>query len=68
MDLGKEFSRNFIRAREARGLRRCDVADALGVHRARVFDWEHGRLPRGATLDRIAKVLRVTVGELLGFS
>lgn len=57
---------SFAKAREAAGLRQIDVANALGVTKAAVNDWEHGRFaPRGKRLPQIAKLLGCTVDEIL---
>lgn len=53
-------------AREARGLRQCDVADAVGMPRPNLCRLEHGRhLPHLATICRVARVLGVRPSELL---
>ena len=57
---------SFSSARKAAGISQADVAAALGVTRAAVNDWEHGRFaPRGKRLPQIAKLLGCTVDEIL---
>jgi transcriptional regulator with XRE-family HTH domain len=56
------------RLREARAFTQEELADRAGLHRVYVTQLEIGvkTNPRLDTLERLAKVLRVTVAELLG--
>lgn len=57
---------SFASARAAAGMTQAQVAKALGVTKATVNDWEHGRFaPRGKRLPQIAKLLGCTVDEIL---
>ena len=57
---------SFASARKAAGMTQVQVAKALGVTKAAVNDWEHGRFaPRGKRLPQIAKLLGCTVDEIL---
>ena len=57
---------SFASAREAAGMTQVQVAKAIGVTKAAVNDWEHGRFaPRGKRLPQIAKLLGCTVDEIL---
>jgi transcriptional regulator with XRE-family HTH domain len=45
--------------RMAAGASLADVAAAVGVTRARVYQWEHGANPSGANVARYGEVLRM---------
>jgi len=47
-------------ARETAGLSQTQLAQRLGVADKQVSRWEHGTMPRPATLERIAAELGVT--------
>ncbi len=57
------------RLRKARGLKQADLAKRAGLHRVYVTQLETGvkTNPRLDTLQRLAKALRVSVPELLGY-
>lgn len=54
------------RLREARGIAAEDLADAAGISEATLRSWESGRAnPTPALLANAAKVLRLTIADLL---
>lgn len=55
------------REREARKLSKTQLALLIGVSKSRITDWESGRMPRQASLNKIVTALSVTVEQLLGF-
>jgi DNA-binding XRE family transcriptional regulator len=56
-----ELGRNLRRVRTAAGLTQTALAKRSGIHRSYVSDLEAGqRNPTALTLQRLAKVLRVT--------
>ncbi len=60
-----EFAETLRDLREARGMSRERLADAVGRSADAVSTWELGRnKPRRSTLVRIANALRVDVSEL----
>ena len=55
--------------REMRGLSRNDLADLMNVTRQTIHRWEHSeRIPDVLTFVRLARVLGVEIGELLGIN
>ena len=57
------------RLRQERDLTLQHVADELGLTPAAISHWESGRIvPKSKKLEDLAKVLRVSVGELAGAS
>ncbi len=63
----KRVARNVKRIREARGLSQQAVADKAKIHRVYLAQIEGADYsPSLDVLDRIAKALKVTVGELVG--
>ena len=55
--------------REMRGISRHELADIMNVTRQTVYRWEHGeRIPDVLTFVRLARVLGVDIGELLGLN
>lgn len=60
------LGRNLRRAREQRELTQEDVSERSGVHATEVSRIEAGkRDPRVSTLERLAKAVEVSPGELL---
>ena len=58
---------NLRKIRKAKGMRQKKLADALGVTQGTVSAWESGRWdPTVENLRAVAKVLGVTVDELIG--
>ena len=54
--------------REARGMTRAELADAVGVGRGAVANWEAGRsLPRTINAVKLADLFEVRLGYLVGF-
>lgn len=63
-----EFGERLKRYRKQKGLTQQELADLLGVSNKSVSRWESGSYPDVATLGPLAKVLGVTVDDLLGES
>lgn len=62
MNLGK----NLRRLREAAGLTHCELADQVGVSQAMISYTERDKkIPSAVVLKNIAKVLNVTIDELM---
>jgi transcriptional regulator with XRE-family HTH domain len=60
------LGRNLRRAREQAGLTQEQVAERSGVHSTEVSRIERGkRDPRVSTLERLAKAVEVSPGDLL---
>ena len=58
---------NLQRMRKEKGMSQKELADALGVTQGTVSAWESGRWdPTVENLRAVAKVLGVTVDELIG--
>jgi transcriptional regulator with XRE-family HTH domain len=58
---------NLQRIRKEKGMSQKELADALGVTQGTVSAWESGRWdPTVENLRAVAKVLGVTVDELIG--
>ena len=58
---------NLQRMRKKKGISQKEFADALGVTQGTVSAWESGRWdPTVENLRAVAKVLGVTVDELIG--
>jgi transcriptional regulator with XRE-family HTH domain len=65
--MGSEIGTKVREARERRGLSMAEVARASGLSPGAVSRIEHGeRSPGAATLARLARVLGVEVGHLIG--
>ena len=57
---------NFKRARLTQGLTQTELADALGISKVSVCNWELGRsLPKVKRLPEVARILHTTVQDLL---
>jgi transcriptional regulator with XRE-family HTH domain len=57
------------RIREARDraeLTQCQLADAAGVEQSQVSRWERGESPKIESVRKLADVLGVRPGELIG--
>lgn len=53
-------------ARQNKGLSQEALADAIGVHRQSIADWETGRyVPSGSNLSKLCKVLKVKPASLI---
>lgn len=61
-----EFGGRLKQYRKAKNMTQQDLADRLGVSNKSVSRWESGSYPDVATLVPLAKVLGVTVDDLLG--
>ena len=61
------FGQRLTALRRARGLSQCDLADALGVKQPTVsyYESQNGH-PQADVLTKLAKVLAVSVDDLLG--
>lgn len=61
------FAENLKRIRESRNMSQQELADKLGVAQSTVGMWEaNKRTPKLAELNRMARVLNLTVSRLLG--
>jgi transcriptional regulator with XRE-family HTH domain len=56
------------RLREDKGLTQQNIADELGVENGTVIRWEKGGNIKSENLERIAKVLGVTVTDIYSYS
>ena len=63
-----EFAERLKALRKANNMTQQELADKLGVSNKSVSRWETGGYPDVATLGPLAKVLGVTVDDLLGES
>ena len=64
---GKAFGPRVKQLRELRGLTTSELARAVGVTPASVWQWEkNGRHPRESTLEAVAQTLGVEIGYLEG--
>ncbi len=60
------------RLRERRGLTQAELAEKIGINRVSIAKLEspdaakHHRSPSLATIEKLAEVLRTSVGQLLG--
>ena len=55
------------RLREAAGLSQRELADRIGLHHSNIGYWERsGNLPRSDVLAPMAKILGVSVDDILG--
>lgn len=56
--------------RDARGMTRQDLADAVGVTVAAVYQWEgtgeHKTSPTVATLEKVVKAFKISMAEFYG--
>ncbi len=65
-DVRQRLARNLRDLRKAQGLSQEAFADESGLHRTYISDLERGaRNPTISVADRIAKALKVSVGQLL---
>jgi len=61
------FRKNLKLARIQKGLMQQDLADLLGIKQASISQYERGdRVPPIQTIKAIAKVLQVSMSELIG--
>lgn len=60
------FWETFVELCNNRGTKPNPVAKELGIPSGSVTDWKKGRIPRGATLQKIANYFGVTTDYLLG--
>ena len=60
------FNKRLARLRKARGLSRKDVASKLGLPATTYRDWEYGVSITGEPYLQLAKILSVSVSELMG--
>ncbi len=61
------LARRIQSLRERQKMSRADLAAKMGVRPPSVHDWEHGyTAPRLDRLSKLARVLKTSVGELLG--
>lgn len=65
-DLSSRLSRNIAERRRALGLTQAQLAERLGVDTETLSRFERGKhLPSLLTLERLASLLMLTMGELL---
>ena len=65
-DVRQRLARNLRRLRRDRALSQEACADLAGIHRTYLSDIERGaRNPTITVVDRIARCLKVPIGELL---
>jgi len=65
-DIHSRLARNLRTLRKQKGLSQEAFADEAGLHRTYVSDLERGRRnPSLEVIDKLAKALGVTAGELL---
>ena len=66
MDVRARLARNLRKLRLSHGWSQEDFADRAGIHRTYVSDLERGaRNPTISVVDKLAKALEVSCGELL---
>ncbi len=66
MDIRKKVGQNLARIRKEKGLSQEDLAFECGLHRTYISGIERGiRNPTIMILDKIAKVLKVSVRDLI---
>ena len=66
MEICARLGKNVRRLRLAKGWSQEDYADRVGIHRTYVSDIERGRRnPTITVVEKLAKPLKVPVGELL---
>jgi transcriptional regulator with XRE-family HTH domain len=66
MDIQRRLARNLVRLRGERGWSQEELADQAGLHRTYVSGIERRmRNPTILVIERLAKALKVKVGELL---
>lgn len=61
-----EFGERLKKYRKAKHMTQQELADRLGVSNKSISRWESGSYPDVATLSPLAKILGVTVDDLLG--
>jgi transcriptional regulator with XRE-family HTH domain len=65
-NVAENFGRNFSRLLRISGYTQTDLAEKLGVERARVSDWSRGKhLPRVQHWDPICKYLKCSYSDLV---
>ncbi len=66
MDIRRRLAKNLKRLRQERGLSQEKFAFEVDIHRTYISDLERGaRNPTISVIDKLAKYLRVSAGELL---
>ena len=67
-DIKEKFGRHLRKLREAKNLTQEELADKAGMHSTYIGQIERGlRNPSLVNLQKLAKALRVSAGELLPF-
>jgi transcriptional regulator with XRE-family HTH domain len=65
-EIDRAVGRQIVVALAREGMNNAELAEALGTHEANVSRWLNGRVPISLDwLARIARVLRLTVADLL---
>jgi transcriptional regulator with XRE-family HTH domain len=66
MDIRERLAKNLRHLRQEKGWSQEVFADEAGLHRTYISDLERGaRNPTISLIDKLAKYLRVSAGELL---
>ena len=66
-EMARVFGDKLIQMRKARGLSQVELAEASGLYQADISDFERGdRCPDTRNVVTLAKVLKVSMDELLG--
>ncbi|MBL8575621.1 MAG: helix-turn-helix transcriptional regulator [Mesorhizobium sp.] len=66
MDIRRRLAKNLKRLRQERGLSQEKFAFEVDIHRTYISDLERGaRNPTISVIEKLAKYLRVSAGELL---
>ena len=60
------FYDEFVKRCNEKGVSRTKACIDCGVSRTAWHKWEHGAIPNGTTLNKIASYFGITVGQLLG--
>ena len=68
-DLVRQAGENIKRLRTSKGITQEELAEALGVGRSTVTQWEQGRaFPRSRPLEKLTKFFNVSRSEIVGES
>lgn len=59
------FADAIKQAREDKGLSTADLADKIGINYTMINKWEHGAIPRGDNMKKLAKALGVDLAAIV---